>query len=120
MTDANGTSIQGCRDETSIVQRAYNLARAAAGVAKADVVRGADSPFGFNAMLKSDRTKCPVSYYLNIISDSIGLINLKPDIAHASPPRLACVQPDSASIYHGLRLGYEPWERCTHPWPGQG
>lgn len=119
VTDANSILVEGCGDETRNVDRAYNLARAAANVAKADVFRGTDSPFGFSAMFKSDGSMYPVSYYLNMMYDSKGLINLKPDIAHATPPRLACVQQNSASKYKGLLLGYDPWERCNHPWPAQ-
>lgn len=119
MTDANSIFIEECGDKMLTVQRAYNLARAAANVAKADVFRSADSPFGFNAMFKSDRSKYPVSYYLNMIYDSTGLLNLNPDIAHATPPRLACVHQNSVTVYKGLQLGYDPWERCTHPWPTQ-
>lgn len=115
MTDANSILVEGCGDEMRNVERAYNLARAAARVAKADVFRGTGSPFGFSAMFKSEASMYPVSYYLNMIYDSKGLINLKPDIAHAIPPRLACVQRNSASIYKGLRLSYDPWERCHHP-----
>lgn len=119
MTDANSIFVEDCGDERRIVHQAYNLARAAVNVAKADVVRGAHSPFGFSAMFKSDRSKYPVSYYLNMIFDSKGLINLKPDMAHATPPRLACVHENSASVYKGLQLKYDPWQRCIHPWPGQ-
>ncbi|CAF9920716.1 MAG: hypothetical protein ALECFALPRED_001610 [Alectoria fallacina] len=119
VTDANSIFVEGCGDERPNVNRAYNLARAAANVAKADVFRGTDSPFGFSAMFKSDRSKYPVSYYLNMIYDSMGLINLKPYIAHPTPPRLACVHQNSATIYKGLQLGYDPWQRCSNPWPAQ-
>ena len=119
VTDANSIVVEGCGDEMQNVNCAYNLARAAANVAKADVFRGTDSPFGFSAMFKSDRSKYPVSHYLNMIYDSKGLINLKPDIAHANPPRLACVHQNSATVYKGLQLGYDPWQRCSHPWPAQ-
>ena len=80
------------------VQRAYMLARAAASVAKADIIRGADSPFGFNAMLKSDSSKNPVSYYLNMIIDSSGVIDLKQVKWRATPPRLACVHQNTARV----------------------
>lgn len=119
VTVANGIFVERCGGETSNVQRPYMLARAAASVAKADVFRGADSPFGFSAMFKSDRSKYPVSYYLNMIIDSMGVIDLLPDTHRATPPRLACVHQNTAKVYRGLRLGYDPWERCTHPRPGQ-
>ena len=60
--------------ESHNVQRAYMLARPAASVAKADIVRGADSPFGFNAIFTSDNSKYPVSYYLNMIIESGDII----------------------------------------------
>ena len=86
---ANSIWIDGCGDERRNVGRACNLARAATGTAKADVVRGVHSPFGFSAMFISDRSSYPFSYYLNRIFSSKGLIHLKSDLAHAAPPRLA-------------------------------
>ena len=112
-------SIEECGDGTPDVQRAFNLARAAANVAIADVVRGVHSPFGFNAMFKRDMSKNAVSYYLNMIYNSKGLRNLRPDMAHATPPRLACVQQNSSLVYQGLHLGYDPWQRCMRRWRSQ-
>ncbi len=119
LTDTYSVFVEGWGDELHNVQRAYNLARAAASVAKADVFRGANSPYGFRAMFKSDRSKYPVSYYLNMIVDSKGVMNLKPHVASATPPRFACVQRNSVTVYQHLRLGYDPWQRCARPWPSQ-
>ena len=66
VTDATSIFVEGCRGNMNYAHT-YILARAAASVARADIVRGADGPFGFNAMFKSDVLKYPVSYYLNMM-----------------------------------------------------
>ena len=80
--------------------------------AKADVLRGAHSPFGFSAMFKNDNSKYPVSEFLNKMYYLQGLRDLKPDMGQYTSPRLACVQRDSATVFQSLQLGYDPWQRC--------
>ena len=109
----NSITIEQCGDNTRDVERAYNLARAAANVARFDAARGTQSPFGFSAMFKIDRLKLQISLYLKQIYDSAGLKALKPDPGHETPPRFACVQRDSATVYQGLQLTYDPWQRCN-------
>ncbi|CAD6572865.1 MAG: hypothetical protein ASARMPRED_005751 [Alectoria sarmentosa] len=76
VTDANSIVVEGCGDEMQNVNCAYNLARAAANVAKADVFRGTDSPFGFSAMFKSDRSKYPRTRTPLVLPVSIRTVQL--------------------------------------------
>ena len=113
LTDGNNIIlIEQCGDHERTVERAGNLARAAANVARFDATRGTDSPHGFTAMFKEDVLKHQVSLYLNNIYEFQRLGDLRPDPAHATSPRLVCVQPDSATVYRSLRLTYDPWKRC--------
>ncbi len=61
VTGSNSIFVAECGDQTPNVVRAHNFARAAAMVAKADAIRGAQSPFGFGAMFKSDSSMYLVS-----------------------------------------------------------
>ena len=113
LTDGNNIIlVEQCGHDEQTVERAGNLARAAANVARFDATRGTHSPHGFTAMFKQDVLKYQVSLYLNHIYEFQGLGDLRPDPAHATSPRLVCVQPDSATVYRSLRLTYDPWVRC--------
>ncbi len=63
VTGSNSIFVAECGEETPNVVHAHNFARAAAMVAKADAVCGAQSPFGFGAMFESDSSKHLVSKY---------------------------------------------------------
>lgn len=117
VTDAKPILVEQCGDETSEIQHVYELARVAANAAKADAVYGLQSPFGFRAMFKSDSAKYLLSIYLKAIYDSSGSIGLKPDPRRVAPPRLACVQRNSAAVYRRLQLDYDPWIRCSQRQP---
>ena len=113
LTDGNDILlIEHCGDDEPTVERARNLARAAANVARVDAARGTASPHGFTAIFKQDALKYEVSHFLNAIYGFQGIRGLKPDPAQATSPRLVCVQPDSATIYQSLKLHYDPWVRC--------
>ena len=112
-----------CGDNKHIVERAVNLARGAANVARLDATRGTDSRHGFTAMFKADIMKYQVSLYLHEVYEFRGLRGLRPDPAHLTSPRLVCVQRDTANIYRSLKLGYDPWYRCNnrqHRHPSSG
>ena len=115
LTDGNDILlIEQCGGDEQTVQRASNLAKAAVNVARWDAALGTDSPHGFTAMFKADVSKHQVLLYLNDIYESEGLTGLKPDSAQATSPRLACVRPDSATVYRDLKLTYDPWKRCQN------
>ena len=105
-------SIEYCGDSRREVERALNVARGAVNVARFDAERGISSPYGFRVLFKVDRSMYPVSYYLNSIYDLKGKINLKPAPYISSQPRFACVNPDSATQFENLNLGYDPWQKC--------
>ena len=106
------TYIEQCGDDKRTVERARNLARAAVNVARVDATRGTGSPHGFTAMFKEDVLKYTIAQYLNEVYESRGLRGLRPDPEHATSPRFVCVQPNSATVYKSLKLGYDPWVRC--------
>ena len=113
LTDGNNAIwIEQCGEDKRTVERARNLAKAAANVARFDSILGTRSPHGFTAMFKEDVWKNNVWLYLSSVYENNGLRGLRPDPAHATPPRLVCVQPNSATIYKSLQLTYDPWERC--------
>lgn len=113
LTDGNNILlIEHCGGDERTVQRAVNLAKAAANVARFDAALGTNSPHGFTAMFKADVSTTLVLLYLNDIYEFRGLIGLKPDPAQATSPRLACVRPNSATVYRSLKLTYDPWKRC--------
>ena len=113
LTDgSNVILIEQCGNDERTVERARNLARAAANVARFDATRGTASLHGFTAMFKEDALKHQVSLFLSDIYQFQGLMGLKPDPTLATPPHLVCVQPDSGIVYRNLRLPYDPWHRC--------
>ena len=113
LTDGNDIlMIEHCGDDDRTVERARNLARAAANVARVDAARGIDSTHGFTAVFKQDALKYQVSHFLNAIYAFHGVEGLKPYPAQATSPRLVCVQRNSATIYRSLNLPYDPWVRC--------
>ena len=106
--------IEHCGDGKEDVERAVNLARGAANVARFDAARGTHSPHGFTAIFKADIMKYQVSLYLNEVYEFRGLRGLRPDPAQLTSPRFVCVQPNTANIYRSLKLGYDPWYRCNN------
>lgn len=83
-----------------------------ANLARLIVVAGSDNP-AYRAMFKSNTVKSMVARRYHQIHDYQGTIGLNPTPVRVTAPRLACAAQDSARAYRNLKLGYNPWQRCT-------
>ena len=109
--------IHYCHHLTRFVQQAFDLARVAVNAARDDVDKGISSTHGFKALFKQQTSIYPLKYYLTSIRDHTGKKNLKPDPSEFLSPELVCVEAVTYIYYKYLKLGYDPWVRCQHPYP---
>ena len=109
--------VHNCAYAPGMVERAYLLAKSAVGKARDDVDLGLQSTHGFKALFKNERSKYPIRHYLNSIHDYKGAINLQPDPTRLLSPIFVCVTAVTYIEFRNLRLGYDPWLRCQHPFP---
>ena len=109
--------VHGCSFTTAMVEHAYYLAKGAVSVARNDVDHGLGSTHGFKALFKDKSSVYPIKYYLNSMYDYKGMVGLKPYPTRFLRPNLVCVIATTYIHYKDLRLGYDPWVRCQHPYP---
>ncbi len=83
-----------------------------------DAILGTDSKHGFKTMFKSNLAKSTVEAILGGIYYGKVKAGLRPVTDIPKGPRLSCVSPNSAQMYKGLDLGYDPWDRCLGRAPG--
>ncbi|KAL6719819.1 hypothetical protein ACLMJK_001740 [Lecanora helva] len=106
-------SIEHCSiDRLRDLERAIFIAQAAAQLAKEDVIRGVESPFGFKALFKVSFAVFQVSSILEAIYKYSKKPDLKPSPGKGLSPRFVCATPNSVVYYAYLDLRYDPWRKC--------
>ena len=111
-SDGPSLIIEHCGVLTPEVERGLRYMHNIADLARLMVIAGSDNP-AYKAMFKSNAVQSLVARRYHQIHDYQGTIGLNPTPVQVTAPRIACATLDSARVYRNLKLGYNPWHRCT-------